>query len=224
MNILITESQYDLLFRPQVELYLIEGEEAQKYLDLLKEDENLDKPDSFNYQKLQQSNLDDDCTKIEGSSLPKDSKDKAVLKLVGDEDLPQKLQNWTESNIHNANINGLNVLTLGKRRFIFNITTHWAARVYRKCSKPIEPKYKGIKLVKDNIEKIKEFITNKGMAEMEEKSVIVLKMTDGNLYNEVVAIRKENNPKLNNLFKLTFITQMENEYLYNKYRLPRLAL
>ena len=39
MNILITEEQYNILFTPQVEIHLIEGEEAQKIWDLTYEDE-----------------------------------------------------------------------------------------------------------------------------------------------------------------------------------------
>lgn len=222
MEILITERQYNILFKPEIKIEVLEGVEAEDYLNLLKEDiEPYDKKLSFDKNKI--IDINKECQRIENDkSLPKEAKDDAVLKLVGDPNLPKTLQSWVNENVYDREINGIKVLTVDKRRFVFEITKHWAARIYRICDKPIEPKYKGIILVKDNINKIKDFIVSKEIKELETRSAIVLKMTEGNLYNEVIAIRKENNPKLKDLFNITFITQMENEYLFNKYRFPRI--
>jgi hypothetical protein len=222
MNILINESQYKRLFRPNVKIELIEGSEAEKYLNLLYENDRLLKDGYTEDYEFLVEGIKEDCDEIDKNKfLAQDVKDRRILDLVGEPDLHYKLQNWVNNNIYNAEINGITLLKSGNKRFTFNVTLHWAARIFRDCSKPTIPWTKGLELVRDGIDKIIEFI-NKSVSEFNIKDAIVLSMTEEGLYNQVIVIRKERNIK--NLYNIDFITQLEKEHLYNKYRYPRIYI
>jgi hypothetical protein len=222
MNILINESQYQRLFRPNVKIELIEGSEAEKYLNLLYENDRLLKDGYTEDYEFLVEGIKEDCDEIDkNKSLPQDVKDRRILDLVGEPDLHYKLQNWVNNNIYNAEINGITLLKSGNKRFTFNVTLHWAARIFRDCSNPTTPWTKGLELVRDGIDKIIEFI-NKSVSEFNIKDAIVLSMSEEGIYNQVIVIRKERNIK--NLYNIDFITQLEGEHLYNKYRYPRIYI
>lgn len=221
MNILINESQYKRLFKPNVKIELIEGSESEKYLNLLYENDRLLKQGyTKNYEFLVEQ-IADECNEIDRNRfLPQDVKDRKILDLVGKPGLHYDLQNWVKTNIYNTEINGQKYFKYGKRKFTFNVTLHWAARVYRDCDNPTTPATKGLTMVRDNIVNIIEFIIKKEFAPGSIKDAIVLKVSDSEIYNQVIAIRRETIMK--DLFNIEFITQLEGEHLYNKYRYPRI--
>jgi hypothetical protein len=220
MNILITEEQYNILFRPQVEVYLIEGEEAQKFLDLsyiddlpsiiFENEENL----NHDQKELVRKN-----NEIETSKLPNNVKDNLRLKLFDAHSLVDDLQKYAESK-YNCEIDGNRFYCNNKKKFRFKVSKHWVVRLFRDPLNPIKNKQMGIDLFFELLPQIFEYI-NQSNITISEKQVILLKNVYP-VYNQVISINRI--PNLNKSFEVTFITQMEGDYLKGKYKLRVLSI
>jgi len=222
MNILINESQYNRLFKPKVKITLLEGDEAQKYLDYTYLDDEKNLFDFLNEQEYTQEELDKikKNKEIEDApNLSRGSKDDKILELNNELGLENQLQEYAED-YYNSEHNNFRYYKFGNKKFTFRITKHWAARLFRDPLKPIQPLTKGIDLIIKNIDRINEFI-NRGNIDFE-KSVIVLNF-DGELYNEVITIRNEIS-LYKNMFKIIFVTQLNKKELRNKYSHPILRV
>jgi len=213
MNILITEEQYNILFTPQVEIHLIEGEEAQKFWDLTYEDEinsylNEQNEDLTPEQQL----LIDRNNEIENLPVSKNLKDDMRLNLFNARHLIKELQEYAESK-YNCNIDGLDMYCpkKSKKRYSFDVSKHWVARLFRNPIKPIN-KIKGIELFSEALPVIEDFISKSNMQDNKIKKVILIK-SEKPVYNQVLGIEKM--ALLNRCYEITFITQMEGSYLRN---------
>lgn len=215
MNILINESQYTRLFRPKVKITLIEGDEAQKYLDYTYLDDEINLLEFLNEQEYTQEELDkiERNKEIENNpNLSRGEKDRKILKLNKASGLDLELQNYAESYYNTVHIN-YPFLKFGKKRFTFKVTLHWTARLFRNPLEAIEPFEKGINLVINNIDKINNFISN---SENKGPNSLIVLTFDRELYNEVITIKSFNIPF--NGYEIEFVTQLNKDKLHGVHK------